>query len=406
MKILSPFPIKINVKGAYILIRFLLYLLVFISFMDLFAQLPITSTYAQNLHAATGFIGFIVGAYSLSNLFSNVLSGIFVDKNGPKKVMLAGFLVNGIILALYAVVTSPVQLLVVRLLNGITAGVITPAVFTYISLNDRSKKSRGQEMAYSGAAVGLAAISGPAISGILSSLYNHETVYVILAILMLIGAGFTLLLKPVKETSEQPTQKEQVKIANYLPLFKTKGLIIGFTGAFSLAASQGVLAYMLPLKVRALEMETHISGMLMSIFGIVAIIFFVLPTNRVFDRGRNEIILAIGLLLSAISQTLNGLFSTLPLLILSMSLYGLGFSFIFPSMSSLIAKYSPGNMRGKAFGLFYGFFSIGSFLGSSVTGMFSLTPNQGFVSIAVFLIIISVTIIVAARKPAQEMAQS
>ena len=76
------------------LVRFLLYLLVFISFTDLFAQLPITSTYAQNLQAATGFIGFIVGAYSLSNLFSNVFAGHFVDRNGPKKVMLAGFLVN------------------------------------------------------------------------------------------------------------------------------------------------------------------------------------------------------------------------------------------------------------------------------------------------------------------------
>lgn len=373
--------------------------------MDLFGQLPITSTYAQNLHATTGFIGFIVGAYSLSNLFSNVFSGMFVDKNGPKKVMLAGFFINGIILFLYAIVTSPVQLLIVRLLNGIAAGVITPAVFTYISLNDKSKKSRGQEMAYSGAAVGLAAISGPAVSGIISSAYSHETVYVILAILMLIGGLFTLFLKPVIDNRKKVAESDaDNKTTSYMPLFKNKGLIIGFTGAFSLAASQGVLAFMLPLKVRALEMDSHISGMLMSVFGIVAIIFFVLPTNRIFDRKRNEGILAFGLLISAIAQALNGTFETLSLLILSMSIYGLGFSFIFPSMSSLIAKHSPDHMRGKAFGLFYGFFSIGSFLGSSITGMFSLSPNQGFISITVFLILISVTILFVSRTEATDQA--
>lgn len=386
------------------LVRFLLYLLVFISFTDLFAQLPITSTYAQNLQAATGFIGFIVGAYSLSNLFSNVFAGHFVDRNGPKKVMLAGFLVNGIILFLYSIVTSPAQLLLVRFLNGITAGVITPAAFTYISLNNKGQKG-GQEMAYSGAAVGLAAIGGPAFSGIVSSTYSHEMVYVILAIIMIIGFLLTLVLKPIQQ---QTDDEEEVKstISDYLPLLKNKGLILGFTGALSLAASQGVLAYMLPLKVHALEMETHISGMLMSIFGIVAIIFFVLPTNRVFDKNRNEIILAFGLLVSAISQTMSSLVHTLPLLITSMCIYGVGFAFIFPSMSSLISKYSPPKMRGKAFGLFYGFFSIGSFLGSSITGMFSLSPNQGFISIAIYLILISITILIVAKKsPLQPSSQ-
>ena len=382
------------------MIRFLLYLLVFISFTDLFAQLPITSTYAQNLHATTAFIGFIVGAYSLSNLFSNVFAGHLVDRSGPKTIMLVGFLLNAIILFLYAIVTNPVQLLIVRLLNGITAGVITPAAFTYISLGNLGRGG-GQQMAYSGAAVGIAAIGGPAFSGIVSSAYSHEMVYIILAILMAIGTILTLFLKPL-QSSEQKLdsagEEEKTTLGDYFPLLKNKGLLLGFTGAFSLAASQGVLAYMLPLKVRALEMETHISGMLMSVFGIVAIIFFVLPTNRVFDRGQNERILAFGLLLSAVAQTLNSFASTLPLMIGSMMIYGIGFSFIFPSMSTLISKYSPAKLRGKAFGLFYGFFSIGSFLGSSITGAFSLTPNQGFFSIAIFLLIISSTILLISRN--------
>lgn len=389
------------------MIRFLLYLLVFISFTDLFAQLPISSTYANTLGATTGFIGFIVGAYSLSNLFSNVFAGHLVDKNGPKKVMVAGFFVNAIIMVLYALVTSPAQLLAVRLFNGITAGVITPAAFTYISLNNRNNRD-GQEMAYSGASVGLAAISGPAFSGIVSAKFGFETVYIVLAILMAIGTLLTLLLKPAQQIKHQAVEakkkEKETTVRDYIPLLKNKGLILGFTGAFSLAASQGVLAYMLPLKVEALGYESHISGMLISIFGVVAILFFVLPTNRIFDRGRNELLLAIGLLLSASSQTFTGMVDSIPLFITSMIIYGSGFALIFPSMSSLISRYSPENLRGKAFGLFYGFFSIGSFLGSSITGAFNLNPNQGLFSIAIFLVLVSATIIIVSKNTPRKTA--
>lgn len=122
--------------------RALLYILIFISFTDLFAQLPITSTYARSIGATTGFIGFIVGAYSLSNLFCNLYSGYFVDRKGPKLTLLIGFLINGFILILYSFVTSPFQLLAIRFLNGLSTGIITPAAFTYLSLLNRGKKKR------------------------------------------------------------------------------------------------------------------------------------------------------------------------------------------------------------------------------------------------------------------------
>ena len=118
---------------------FLIYLLIYISFLDLFAQLPITSIYAQNLGAATGFIGYIVGVYSLSNLLSNLFSGQLVDKNGPKKVLVGGFLMNAIILFMYSIVQTPMQLLIIRFLNGLSVGVITPAAFTYLTLYNKKK---------------------------------------------------------------------------------------------------------------------------------------------------------------------------------------------------------------------------------------------------------------------------
>ncbi|WP_033828723.1 MFS transporter [Bacillus andreraoultii] len=374
--------------------RALLYILIFISFTDLFAQLPITSTYARSIGATTGFIGFIVGAYSLSNLFSNLYSGYFVDRKGPKLTLLIGFLINGFILILYSFVTSPFQLLAIRFLNGLSAGIITPAAFTYLSLLNRGKKS-GKTFAFSGASVGLAAICGPAFSGIIASKAGSEVVYIIIGCLMILAFFITLCMKSVTVSQNNSNQKSS---RQFFELFSSKGLVFAFVGAICLSASQGILAYMLPLKVYQLEMADHISGMLMSIFGVIAILFFMLPTNKVYDRFSNEILLPIGMIIISVSQAISGFGQNLTTLLISMIIYGIGFAIVFPSMSNLVAKYSKPKNRGTAFGVFYACYSLGSFLGTSLTGAFSLPPREGFYVATIFLFSISIASLMFIRK--------
>lgn len=115
-----------------------------------------------------------------------------------------------------------------------------------------------------------------------------------------------------------------------------------------------------------------------------------LPTNRVFDRFHNEWLLPIGLVIIAVAQAVAGFAFNFTFLLMSMLIYGIGFALIFPSMSSLVAKYSSQHIRGKAYGIFYAFYSLGSFLGTSITGAFSLTPTGAFFSAAVFLLVMSI----------------
>jgi DHA1 family multidrug resistance protein-like MFS transporter len=61
------------------------YVVIIISFFDTFSQLPIISPYAKDLGASSLIIGFVIGMYSFSNMFGNVLAGQFIDKMGRKK---------------------------------------------------------------------------------------------------------------------------------------------------------------------------------------------------------------------------------------------------------------------------------------------------------------------------------
>lgn len=48
--------------------------------------------------------------------------------------------------------------------------------------------------------------------------------------------------------------------------------------------SQGVIAYLLPLKVQSLGFDSRLSGTLMSAFGIIAVLVFILPSNRILTK--------------------------------------------------------------------------------------------------------------------------
>lgn len=377
---------------------YFVYFLILLSFVDFFAQLPIMSLYALSIGATVSFAGFIVGAYSFSNLFSNVFSGFLVDKFGPKKMLSFGLLSTGVILFVYSYVISANQLLVVRFLHGITAGLLTPAAFTYISLANKKSKS-GKTMAFSGAAVGIAAILGPAFSGIMSKVHGYEWVFRTIGIGMLIsGIATVLFLKQLyRDHREEVTEKQESNI-NYLAMFKNPHLFSAYAGALALMFSQGILAYMLPVKVEQLGLGSHVSGALLSVFAIVAVLFFLLPSNRVYDRYKNEYTMSIGMIIKAIAMALLSFANELSVMYAVLALYGIGFALLFPSVSSAVAKNTEREKRGKAYGLFYGFFSLGAALGSYITGAFSMTPSEAFLTASFVLSISGVSFILLFRR--------
>lgn len=363
--------------------QFILFI-VLISFIDMFSQLPIMSPFAKSLGAGPALIGLAVGMYSFSNMFGNILAGHWIDKHGAKKVLILGFLLTGLILLLYVLVVTPWQLIAVRFLHGLFSGFLVPAAFTVIA-NSRKDGKQGKSMAVSGVAVGISAIIGPAFGGIVASKYGVNWVFIIIAIIMLIIVVISFFFIPDKRV--QVTRKLEPPVTTLLSLVKTPMLGISFIGAFSLMFAQGVLAYMLPLQVESLQLGTQYSGILLSTFGITAIIIFALPTNRLFDHFQYQNTMMTGMSIIGLALILLSLSSTLFLLLICMIIYGTGFAFLFPSISAMLVKNTDEETRGKAFGLFYAFFSLGVVVGSSLTGVLAVSFGTGYIIAACILFI-------------------
>ncbi|MCW1929215.1 MFS transporter [Bhargavaea beijingensis] len=363
--------------------RVFIYFIIFFSFFDLFSQLPIMSPHAVLLGATPFVTGLVVGIYSFANTIGNVFSGFSTDRLGPFPTLIAGLLLSSAALFLYTPADTPNALLAVRVVHGFMEGLIVPAAFTFIA-NRSDESKRGKNAALSGAFVGLAAIAGPALSGIIASkkgapfiMMMNGTFLLALAILAVFILGN---IKKQREAEGKGKDKAD-RSSGHVPvrvLFRHPGVVRAFAGAFFLMFSQGVLALVLPLRVEAIGFDTKTSGLLLSIFGIVAILIFVLPTNRLFDRIRPEATLAFGIALMGASMLFLSVAGQLPLLYAAMSLYGIGFAFLFPSVNSLLIDSTDAHYRGKAYGYFYAFFSMGVVAGSGLIGLLDLDAHGAF----------------------------
>ena len=365
----------------------LIYIIIFFAFFDLFTQLPIMSPLAQSLGATPFLTGLAVGMYSFSNTIGNVSSGFLTDKKGPFRVLLVGLLLTGLVLFAYQLAFHAWSLLVVRFVHGLTAGLIVPAAFTYLA-NETAKERKGKGAAISGAFVGMAAVIGPAFSGIVAARSSETTVLSITACFMLLLGALAFFLLRSKKIPKKAGGKEP-----YIPVrtfFRSVPVLKAFSGAFFLMFSQGVLAYMLPLKVIELGRDTQTSGMLLSTFGIVAILVFLLPINNLFDRLNPLNTLAFGMITMGVSLVLVSASGSVPILYVILALYGVGFAFLFPSINTLLIGATKEANRGKAYGYFYAFFSFGVVIGSGLTGLLALSANEGFLFTGILMICVAV----------------
>lgn len=355
--------------------RLFLVSLIIIVFLDTFVQFPIISPYAEELGSTSFVIGLVVGMFSLTNLAGNLFAGKWSDKFGPKLILVVGMAASVVALFLYTLVSTPTHLVIARSLHGFTSGLLTPSIFAVVaSLGGNMKQ--GRNMAYSGAAVGLAAVIGPALGGILKAKFGIDTVFIVVGVLMLVALIAAMLFLP----DTKPRRVNKVKATNneWFVLLKHRSVIQACMGAFGLMFAMGVLTYMLPLKTQSLNFGDQSAGFMLSTFGIVAILFFVLPINKFYDRISSKLLMTNGLVTIAFALIMLAWFTDELLLYVALGVYGVGFALLFPSMNALLAEDVNEEHRGKAFGIFYAVYSIGVVVGSFVVGAVSATPAGGF----------------------------
>lgn len=368
---------------------FVIYSIVFFAFFDLFAQLPVMSTFATSVGATPFIAGVVIAIYSLSNTFGNILSGVWTDKFGPFRILLVGLVLSSASLLMYRLVDDASMLLIVRIIHGFVAGLIVPAAFT-LSANLTASNRQGKKVALTGSFVGLAAILGPAFSGIMASRTSVPIVFTYVAAYGVLVALLALVvLKRLRRSGKRENRREVAELKTL-----ERDVVKAYIGAFLLMFSQGALAYLLPLYVQALGYDSRLSGTLLSTFGVAAVLVFILPTNRIFDRFEPSRLAAIGIGVLGMSQILIGSSGSASSLYVVLGLYGVGFAVLFPAINTMLIKATNSSNRGKSYGYFYAFFSLGTVVGSALLGWLSVSLTQKFTLTGIVLLLSGLIFIV------------
>ena len=376
-----------------------IYILIWIAFMDLFIQLPIITPFSLQLGASHEFAAFIVSIYSLTNLIGNVIGGILSDRYGRKRIVLMTLLILLPSMCLYLLINSAEQLLLLRGLHGLFAGVITPVLFAWLGDLEDIKELK-HKASGSGIAIGVAAITGPMIGGIVSGNESYHSVYYIQLALFIIMAIIVMTEAKQNNSNRSVDHKksDQVISIHFKHILKPP-LVLAYIVAFSLMLANGALTYHLPITVENMNLSSKFTGILLTIYGLIAIMLFIKgihkPSFKVLSRNMlfGQAVLIVCMI--ALQFT-----STLIIAVITMTIYGVGFAMIFMSMNKMISLFTSHHNRGLANGILYAAFSIGSIVGALVSGVFTKF-NLGFISIGCIIVLCLTILILIIMKEGQ-----
>jgi len=370
-------------------------MVIFIVFFDLFIQFPIVAPYARELGASASYVGVIMAAYSATNLFGNIITGRLIDFLGRKTPIILGAVVSSVALLGYAAATSPLILLLSRVVHGFASSSLTPGSFAMLGDISPSNR-RASVMGLSGAFVAVAAIIGPPFAGIGKDYFGTEFVFIVGSMLMAFsGLIFWILsTETVYSDTRDGTQRfkrffSELNLSNIF----NRGLALACIAVLAFTIGLGSLVTQLPLTLESLELSSSVAGSVFTIYALTAMLMMVTPIRKLSDKYNRIIFLNVGLVTMGLGIGVLGFSPNISGAFLGMSIYGLGFGVLFPAATALVVDSTLVENRGLGFGIFYGVYSAGVVVGSLMSGI--LTDIYGDNSGIPFIISACVVFVVA-----------
>ncbi|SDE15194.1 MFS transporter, DHA1 family, multidrug resistance protein [Paenibacillus sp. UNCCL117] len=227
-------------RGALLILMFNLLLV----FSGIGLVIPIMPKFMESLGITGGTIGLLVAAFSLTQLLCSPWAGRLTDSFGRKKMIVIGLVVFAVSEGLFGVASSSGLLFVSRLMGGVSAAMIMPAVMAYAA-DITTPEERATGMGYITAAITTGFVIGPGIGGYIAE-FGIRVPFYAAAAAGIVAAVMTLFIlreslpspaaasdTPAPEPEERKSLLGQLRSAYKEPYFLS--LIIVFVMSFGLA---------------------------------------------------------------------------------------------------------------------------------------------------------------------------
>ncbi|WP_256758212.1 MFS transporter [Cohnella sp. WQ 127256] len=374
-------------RGAILLLM----LNIFLVFTGIGLVIPIMPMYMADLNISGTVVGLLVAAFSLTQLLFSPLAGRLSDSYGRKRIIVLGMLVFSFSELLFGIAGSPALLFLARMLGGIGAALIMPAVMAYTA-DVTTNEERAKGMGFINAAITTGFIIGPGIGGYLAE-FGIRVPFYAAAIAALIAAVITALILPESARASKPINSnavlekkksfiQQLLHSVHEPYFIS--LIIVFVMSFGLANYETIFGLFVDHKFGFTPKDIAFIITFGSIAGaVVQITVF----GWILERFGERKVISICLLIAGLFILLTLFVSSFWMIFAVTFIVFLSIDILRPAIGTQMSLMAQ-EQQGYVAGLNSAFTSLGNIAGPMVAGfLFDVDINYPYVLAAVILFI-------------------
>ncbi|MFJ5624452.1 MFS transporter [Peribacillus loiseleuriae] len=361
--------------------------------------IPILPAYLASINQGGTAAGLMIAIFAGAQLIFSPIAGKWTDQYGRRKMIIYGLAGLTLSMFIFYAVNSIWLLYASRVVGGIGAALLVPAIFAYVAdITTFDQRAKGNSLV--SAAMSLGIVVGPGIGGFLAD-FGLKFPFLISALVSLAAVVFSIFVLKESETkevaqatemAEEESMLRQIAMSVKKPYFIP--LIITLVLSFGLMAYESIIGLYLDNQFSATPQEI---ATMITATGIVSVIVQLFVVDRVVRRFGEVSVLnifigiaAIGFLLSLFASNYGVFFGISLIIFLSTSI-------LRPVLNTLISKMA-GNEQGFAMGMNNAYMSIGNVLGPTLAGlMYDVRITYPFI-LGLVLLVITLFITMAWQK--------
>jgi MFS family permease len=342
-------------------------LLFFGSFNMIIPELP---DYLTSLGGAE-YKGFIISLFTITAMLSRPFSGKLADKLGRVPVMLVGSSVCFICSLVYPALTSIAGFLLLRLIHGFSTGFTPTGQTAYLSDIIPAEK-RGEAMGLLGTAGSLGMAGGPALGGLLANSFGLNSMFYCSSALAL--ASITIIIGIKETVKEKHAIHPSLLKINREDLFEPRVLTPCLIMVLC-AYAYGAVFTIIPDYGAFIGIKNK--GILFTYLTVASLLVRLLG-GKASDKWGRKSVLKVSSLTIASAMLIIAFADSRLMLIIGITLYGLGQGTTSPTLLAWATDLSQMNYKGRGIASLYIFMELGIGIGAFASGMIYDNQSANF----------------------------
>ncbi|MDC1215080.1 MFS transporter [Rhodospirillales bacterium] len=354
----------------------ILFLIVVIDLIGFGITIPLLPFYAEHYQATPAQVGSLMAIYSVTQFIAAPFWGHLSDRIGRKPVLLGSMAGAALAYIWLGTAETLLALFAARAMAGFMAGNISTA-FAYIA-DITTKENRAKGMGLMGAAFSIGFILGPAIGGILAGSdpanADFRTPSFLAAGLSIAACVLGIFILKESLSSESRarirSQTSVARMAALMDALKTPGigvlLILAFLSTLVFAGLESTFAMW---SRRQFDWGPEQNGYLFAFIGFLAALVQGGLMGRLAKLFSLEKLILAGAIALSVGLVCVPLVSSVPQLVIAMTIATLGFSVMSPALNTAISVRGDADVQGGLMGVTRSTTTMSRMVGPAIAGV-------------------------------------